>query len=205
MTLSRILGAALLGLTMGSAAQAQSFSLTFDDPALWGSPADGLALDGVSFSDPALTAFILPTSFACSTLLCDGVVQGTVNGTLGMAFGGPMASLQFSLARIGSLASYLTLFDANGSAIETVTLSHTPQSDPDFGEFFGGSYSWAASGTLAHSALLFHEVDPDFDFEGYELDNLSASVAASVPEPLTSALLSVGLVGVAITRRRRRV
>lgn len=203
MKLSRLLGAALLSVTLASGAQAQGFSVTFDD--LLGEPAEGLVTGSISFQNPAFDAFVGPASFNCPDVCANGVIQGPVSGQLGFSFGGAVASLQLDLARITNFASFLTLLDQNGSAFKTVTLNPSSMMDPNFGEYFGGTFSWSATGTFAHSAVLTHDFDPDFDFEGYEIDNLSGTfaAAAAVPEPMTLSLLGAGLVGLAVARRRR--
>lgn len=206
MKLSRLLSAALLSVTLASGAQAQGFSVTFDD-LLVGEPADGLVANGVTFADPDFVALVGPASFNCPepTNCTNGVIQGVTSMPLGFSFSAPVARLQLDLNRITNFRSFLNLFDEGGRVFETVELIPSSKNDPDFGEFFGGTFSWSATGTFANSATLTHELDPDLDFEGYEIDNLSGTfaAAAAVPEPMTLSLLGAGLVGLAVARRRR--
>jgi len=197
-----LIRAAMLAAAISSAAAAQTFTLNFDDSALWGLPASGLTVGGVALTNTTGDAFVLPTSFACSTLVCSGVVQGQVNGTLGFTFGGPVSSLQFGLVRGVNRQSFLTLFNLSGTAFSTQTIIPTLQNDPTFGAFFGTTFSWMSSGTAAYSATLTHSFDTALGFEAFELDNVTGTV---VPEPATSALLGVGLIGLLLGRRRRRV
>ncbi|WP_396215739.1 PEP-CTERM sorting domain-containing protein [Gemmatimonas sp.] len=202
MKLFRVIGTALLSVALSTSVRAQSFSLNFDDAALFGAPAGGSTISGVTFSNSTFDAFFLPTSFDCTTsIVCDGVIQGTANGTLGFAFGGPVSSLSFGLVRANNLASYLALYDVNGEVISTKVLNPSALADPFFG--FGGVFSWSASGTFAYSAVLSHDFDHNFIDEPFELDNLNATMATAVPEPTNVGLLAIGLVGIAVARRRR--
>ncbi len=202
MKLFRALGTALLSVALSTSAQAQNFSLNFDDATLFGTPADGSIISGVTFSNSALDAFFLPTSFDCTpSIVCDGVIQGTASGTLGLAFGGPISSLSFGIVRASNLSSYLALYDVNGAFISTQVFNPSALADPLFG--FGGVFSWSASGTFAYSAVLSHDFDRDFVDEPFELDNLTASTATAVSEPTNVGLLAIGLVGIAAARRRR--
>jgi hypothetical protein len=211
MKLFRILGTALLSVALGTSVQAQSFSLSFDDAALFGTPADGSTISGVTFSNSAVDAFILPTSFDCVTLVvCERVIQGMASSTLGFSFGGPVSSLSFGLVRASnaqtqpsSLESYLQLFDVNDNSISTESITMGPLNDPLFGPYFGTTFSWTATGTFAHSAVLHHDFDIDRDVDVYELDNLTGTMATAVPEPTNAGLLAIGLVGIAVARRRR--
>ncbi|MFY7923108.1 MAG: PEP-CTERM sorting domain-containing protein [Gemmatimonas sp.] len=202
MTLFRALGTALLSAALSTSARAQHVSLNFDDATLFGAPVDGQTISGVTFSNSAVDAFFLPTSFDCVTsVVCDGVIQATASGTLGFAFGGPISGLSFGLVRASNLASYLALYDVNGAFISTEVFNPSALADPLFG--FGGVLSWSASGTFAYSAVLSHEFDDDFTDEPFELDNLTATTATAVTEPTSVGLLAIGLVGIAAARRRR--
>ena len=194
-----LIRAAMLSIAISTAAAAQTFTLNFDDTDLRGLATDGLVLGSVTLRNPTGTAFVLPTSFGCSALVCLGVVQGQVSGTLGFLFAGPVSSLQFGLVRAENRQSFLTLYDISGSVIATQNIIP----DPTVGGFFGTTFSWTASGTAAYSVTLTHSFDAAQDFEAFELDNVTGTMMTPVPEPATAALVGVGMVGLLIARRRR--
>lgn len=85
----------------------------------------------------------------------------------------------------------LTAYDATNNVLESYNLPSTQASSA--GEFYGIAVDNIASATLVWTG----------NYDWIAVDNFTYTAGASVPEPGTLALFSLGLAGVAAARKKR--
>jgi len=116
--------------------------------------------------------------------ITNNIIQADI---LRMDFSNPVSQLEWETETYGPSQVTFQAFDSNGSLLETVSINSTPDN------------LWAPT-SFSTSNISRVDAHQPTDFWQWGVDNLSFVI---VPEPSTTVLLVLGLMGVSCRRRHR--
>ena len=194
-----------------------NYLITFDDLAAGATLGNQYAAWGVSFSPNAYTGSVSPNNgWATNTNMSIVEIGGGDTGGLGgpaLVSGNLLHSLSGWESENGD-ASFLLSFD---SAITSISIDFAGVAQPsstgiDIFSTTGAFIASVAATTTGQMTLSYTGSNIGFvgvtpgDFNDWVgVDNVRYTVAAVVPEPETWGLLALGLAGLGVAVRRRRV
>jgi hypothetical protein len=115
---------------------------------------------------------------------------------LDIAFGGDARDVKFSVDNYGGSGSYYSAFDMSGNLLETGV----------FGINGGGDFSLTSANITNLQLNNASGGDYNWLFSLMALDaDVTARSSSEVPEPATVALFGLGLAGISVLRRKRKV
>jgi len=194
----------------GGTTPAGTFTATFDDTACGidcvqltmaptGAAGSGEFVSDWWFNfDDAQDLFALVFAFdATSTGPTATVISRSENNL--QADGGNDFDIRFSFATSNS-GGGIARFDVNETVVYNITgIVGLTASDFDFLAFDDGS----GNGGGAHSAAHVQGIGPNENLSGFITDNGGGGPGGELPEPNALWLLGMGLVALAVTRRRK--
>lgn len=198
----------------GGASQVQSATLTvYTDRSAWEAAVGG------SFSLQNFNTFTTPSSYESSPVSLGGFSVSVAGETFGSVWHnvGPSSSgndvngsPQINAAT-GSTGGTTLAFDSaisafgadwNGISDNRVTSINVNGVDVAIPALLGGFWGFVSDTPFASTLLSLTSGPAD----GFGIDNVVyAGQSTAVPEPGTLAIMALGLVGLGVTRRRRRV
>lgn len=176
---------------------AESFAgLIVDDPGLnasetfSGSPTDPLTLDSSGGASTGILTGVFDSGFELFNLGVTGLAGGVVftdigEGMVAMLFDFDILELGMTLLDNTGGTTLLSFYNATGALVDTVTTT------------LGGDITFAS--TLAFRGVAISNTDPG----GQGYDSLRFGAIVTAPEPMTLALLGLGLAGLGLSRRKR--
>ena len=176
---------------------AESFAgLTVADPGgsffetFSGSPTDPLTLDSSGGASTGILAGVFDSGSTLFNLgvtgLAGGIAFGDVGeGVLAMLFDFDILELGMTLLDNTGGTTLLSFYSATGALVDTITTT------------LGGDITFAS--TLAFRGVAISNTDAG----GQGYDSLRFDAIVTAPEPMTLALLGLGLAGLGLSRRKR--
>jgi hypothetical protein len=158
-------------------------------------PVDGVTFSGVlhNFTVLALPSLdaVIDSGPGNTNNITVANIEGDATGILSLLFPGLQSRVGFGFALSAGGSAVIELFDVSNISLGSITLLGVP--DPSFAGGFLG----------VESSTLFSRAEVSFLSPGrFAFDNLRFE---NVPEPGTLALLGIGLFGMGLARRRRKV